>query len=172
MGTERMVAVDALSIAIERERGASKFYRQAAGMTEDPNGRRTFQWLAKEESRHLAKLRQQIRSVLGDNGWLEWKRRATAIEHTEFPPLSEVPDGVKVEAGERDVLRQAIQSEREAIAFYKEAEYSTSDPHGKNMFKGLAKEEEGHLALLEEELEWITKSRQYFTLHRFTLRGD
>lgn len=172
MAKRRMDAVDALKLAIERERGANKFYRQAADMTEDPDGKRMFNWLAKEELRHLAKLRQQLNSVLDNNRWLEWKRATAPIERTEFPPPSEVTGTVKIGASERDALRKAIKAEREAIAFYKEAEDSTPDLHGKTVFKALAREEEGHLALLEEELEWITKSRKYFTLHRFTLRAD
>jgi len=172
MAKRRMDAVDALKLAIERERGANRFYRQAADMTEDPNGKRTFRWLAKEESRHLAKLRQQLRSVLDNNKWLEWRRRTTPIERSEFPPISEVTGEVKVSAAELDALRQGIQSEKDAIAFYREAEDSTPDVHGKAMFKALAREEEGHLALLEEEMHLVTQSRKYFTLHRFTLRAD
>ena len=131
MAKRRMDAVDALKLAIERERGANRFYRQAADMTEDPNGKRTFRWLAKEESRHLAKLRQQLRSVLDNNKWLEWRRRTTPIERSEFPPISEVTGEVKVSAAELDALRQGIQSEKDAIAFYREAEDSTPDVHGR-----------------------------------------
>ena len=171
MAKRRMDAVDALKLAIEREMGANKFYRKAVDMTEDPNGKRTYRWLAKEELRHLAKLRQQLKSVLENNKWLEWRRATAPIESSELPPLSEATGPIKVNAEERDALHQAIDSEREAIALYKEAEDSTPDLRGKAMFKALAREEEGHLALLEEELEWVTKSRKYFTLHRFTLRG-
>lgn len=172
MAKRRMDAIDALKLAIERERGANKFYRQAADMTQDPNGKRTFRWLAKEELRHLAKLRQQLKSVLDNNRWLEWRRRTAPIERTELPSPSEARGVVKLGAGEPDALRKAIESEREAIAFYHEAENSTPDLHGKAMFKALAREEEGHLTLLEEDLEWITKYRKYFTLHRFALRTD
>jgi len=170
MAKRRMKAVDALKLAIERERGANKFYRQAADVAEDPDGKRMFNWLAKEEARHLAKLRQQLKSVL-ENKWLEWKRATAPIDKTEFPSPSEASGTISASAGERDALRQAIKSEQEAIAFYKEAEDSTPDLRGKAMFKSLAREEEGHLALLEEELQWITKSRKYFTLHRFSLSG-
>lgn len=171
MAKRRMDTVDALKLAIERERGANKFYRKAVDMTEDPNGKRTYRWLAKEELRRLAKLRQQLKSVLDNNKWLEWRRVTAPIEKSEFPPVSEATGMVTVGAGERDALRQAIDSEREAIALYKEAEDSTPDLRGKAMFKALAREEEGHLTLLEEELEWINKSRKYFTLHRFALRA-
>jgi len=172
MAKRRMDAIDALKLAIEREKGANKFYREAVAMTEDPNGKRTFKWLAKEELRHAAKLRQQLKSVLDNSKWLEWRRMTAPIEKAEFPPRSEATGEVKIGAREADALRKAIESERKAIAFYKEAEDSTPDLQGKTMFKALAREEEGHLALLEEELEWITKSREYFTLHRFTLRAD
>jgi rubrerythrin len=172
MAKRRMDAVEALKLAMEREKGANKFYRQAADKTEDPNGKKMFEWLAKEESRHLTKLRQQLRSVVDNSEWLEWRRATAPIERTEFPPPSEVTGRVEVGAGERDALRLAIQAEKEAVDFYKEAEDSTPDLRGKAMFKALAREEEGHLALLEAELQWITQSRKYFTLHRFTLRAD
>jgi len=172
MAKRRMNATDALKLAIERERGANRFYRQAASLTEDADGQKMFKWLAKEELRHLSKLRQQLRSVLDNDRWLEWRRMTTPLQKADLPPISEATGPAKIGAGERDALRQAIQSEREAITFYKEAEDSTPDPHGKTMFKALAREEEGHLALLEEELEWIIKSHKYFTLHRFALRAD
>jgi len=171
MAKRRMKAVDALKLAVERERGANKFYHQAADVAEDPDGKRMFNWLAKEEARHLVKLGQQLKSVLNNNKWLEWKRATAPIDKTEFPSPSEARGTISASVGERDALRQAIKSEQEAIAFYKEAEDSTPDLRGKAMFKSLAREEEGHLALLEEELQWITKSRKYFTLHRFSISG-
>jgi rubrerythrin len=172
MAKRRMKATDALKLGIERERGANKFYRTAAESTKDTNGKNMFHWLAKEELRHLAKLRQQLKSVLDNNKWLEWKRATTPINKTEFPSISEATGKITVDASEMDALRQGIKSEQDAIAFYKDAEDSTPDLRGKNMFRALSKEEEGHLSLLEEELQWLTQSRKYFTVHRFTLRAD
>ena len=171
MPKRRMKAEDALKLAIERERGANRFYLEAAGMTSDKDGGKMFRWLARQEARHLAKLRQQLRSVQRDDKWLEWRRRADPIDRSEFPSASEASGQVTASTSEKEVLRMAIKSEQEALAFYTEAEDSTPDLRGKSMFKRLAGEEEGHRALLEEELEWITKSRKYFTLHRFDLRG-
>jgi len=171
MAKRRMDAVEALKLGIERERGANRFYRKASEMTEDTNGKKMYQWLAKEELRHLAKLRQQLKSVLNSDQWLEWRRLTTPIERAELPPVSEAVGPAKVGAGDQDALRQAIESEREAIALYQAAEESTPEINGKTMFRALSKEEEGHLALLEEELEWLNKSRKYFTLHRFALRA-
>ena len=172
MEKRRMKAVDALKLGIERESGANKFYQKAAQATRDQNGKNMFDWLAKEELRHLARLRQQLKSVLDNNKWLEWKRVTTPMNKTEFPSISEATGTTTVDASEMDALRQGIKSEKDAIAFYKEAEDSTPDLKGKNMFRALGKEEEGHLSLLEEELQWLTQSRKYFTLHRFALRAD
>ena len=60
----RMKAIDALRLAVERERGALNFYRDAARMDENPDGRRMFHWLAKEEARHLIRLRGQLNALL------------------------------------------------------------------------------------------------------------
>ncbi len=160
-------AVDILKLAIERERGANKFYRQAADTTENADGKRVFKWLAKEELRHLAKLRQQLKSVLGADRWLEWRRVATPIERMELPRLSEVTGSVKADAAAQDALRQAMEAEQKSIAFYEKAADSTVAPNGKAMFLALSWEERGHLALVEEELEWLAKIRQYSTLHHF-----
>lgn len=172
MARRRMGAIDALKLAIERERGANRHYRQAADMAKDSDGKRMFGWLAKEEARHLAKLRQQLKSVLDNDRWLEWKRASAPLARREFPSPSEASGTIDISVGERDALRHAIESEQESVAFYKEAVDSTPDLHGKTMFKSLAREEEGHLALLEEELDWIIKSRKYFTIHRFALRSS
>jgi len=172
MQKRRMKAVDALKLGIEREKGANKFYRNAAKATKDRNGKNMFDWLAKEELRHLAKLRQQLKSVLDNNKWLEWKRVTAPMNKAEFPSISEATGTITVDASEMEALRQGIKSEQDAIAFYKDAEDSTPDLKGKNMFRALGKEEEGHLSLLEEELNWITQSRKYFTLHRFELRAE
>ena len=172
MEKRRMKAVDALKLGIERETGANKFYLNAAEATKDRNGKNMFNWLAKEELRHLAKLRQQLKSVLDNNKWLEWKRVTTPVNKAELPSISEAAGAITVDTGEMDALRQGIKSEQDAIAFYKEAEDSTPDLKGKNMFRALAKEEEGHLSLLEEELSWLTQSRKFLTIHRFELRAD
>ncbi len=169
MSKRTVDSIDALKLAMEREKNANKFYIQAAERTADPNGKKTFRWLAKEEGRHLARLSKQFRSLAGDNKWLEWKSRVVPIEKYELPRPSEAKGPVSPSASEIEALEQAIKSEKEANAFYKNAEDSTPDLHGKAMFRALAREEEGHLALVEDELEWLRRSAQYFTIHRFEL---
>ncbi len=162
--------IEVLQLAAGREREANKWYRRAADLTEDKNGKATYTWLAKEELRHLAKLRKQLKSLQEERRWLPWKSLVIAVGRNEFPPPSEAEGPAKVVAGDREALEQAIRNEKASIASYRETAGKTSDPEGKAMFEDLAREEEGHLALVEEEREWIINSRKFFTLHRFPPR--
>ena len=80
MVKRRLKAVDALKIAIEREREAGKFYLDAIGIVADPSGIMMLNWLVREESRHLAKLSQQLNSLLENNRWIAWKRFLDPID--------------------------------------------------------------------------------------------
>ena len=44
----------------------------------------------------------------------------------------------------------------------------TTEPDGKAMLEKLSEIEQGHLELLEEEYQWVSKSKSMFTLHRFS----
>ena len=47
-------------------------------------------------------------------------------------------------------IETAIQIEKDGLAFYVEAANRTKDPHGKKMFKTLARDEAAHLRLFED----------------------
>jgi rubrerythrin len=167
MTKRRVKAVDALMLAIERERGARALYLGAASRASDPDGQRMFNWLAEEEYRHMAALKRQLDSLLEHDKWLEPGSAISPVERTEFPPASEAIRTHGVDTDEERILLQAMESEEESILFYREAEESTPDLGGKSMFRLLAEEERGHLTLLQGELEWVTKYRKYFGLPRF-----
>ena len=167
MAKRRVKTVDAVMLAIERERGARALYLEAAGLASDPDGRRMFNWLAGEEYRHMAALKLQLDSLLANNKWLAPGSVISPVERAEFPPASEAIYTHSVDTDEEGILLQAMESEEESILFYKEAEESTPDLGGKSMFRLLSEEERGHLALLQGELEWVTRYRKYFGLPRF-----
>jgi rubrerythrin len=167
MAKRRMKAVDAIKTAIEREKGAGQFYREASAIVVDPSGKTMLSWLAKEEARHLRGLQRQLKSLESTNRWLAWDGPSSPIQKAEFPSQSEASGEVNAHMTDEDVLRNAAIFEREAIEFYGQAEESTPDFGGKSMFHLLAQEEQGHLALLEAELGWIAEHCTYFTLSRF-----
>jgi len=166
---------EALSLAIKREREAHRYYSDAAAKTANESGRKMLSWLASEERGHINILEKQWEKVkengtwLSEEGYCEYGDISHPIECTEFPSASEVKFKPAEDAPELDVLKQAIAAEREATSFYADLAKNISDPSGKAMFKNLSKVEQGHLDLLEEEYEWLRRSKEYFTVHRFTL---
>ena len=168
---------EALALAIQREKEAYKYYSDAAARSTNENGRKMFSWLASEESGHIKILEQQWEKVKGSGTWLTEEGYCTygdisnPIECEEFPSSSETKPEMKEDAPELEILRSAVDAERQATEFYSNLAKSTSDPNGKAMFEKLAKVEQGHLDLLEEEFDWLSKSKAMFTLHRFSLTG-
>jgi len=168
---------EALALAIQREKEARQYYDDAAARSTNDNGRKMLSWLASEELGHIRILEQQLKSVktsgewLTEEGWCTYGDISHPIECTELPSSSETRGELKADVPEMEVLRQAMEAERAATKFYADLARNTSDPNGKAMFEKLSKVEQGHLDLLEEEHEWLSKAKSMFTIHRFSLTG-
>lgn len=170
-----MNELEVLDLAIEREEGAQRFYSEAAAKSTDDKGKKMLSWLAREEMGHSRILEKQLQVVKESGRWLSEEKWASAgdisepIERSEFPSLSEVKGELKTDAPELEILRAAIEAEKEAASFYADAAEAASDPGGKAMLTKLSEVERGHLELLEEEYRWLSQSKALFTLHRFSL---
>lgn len=161
---------DTLNTALEREKKAQQFYLSAAGKTGNDKGKQMFKWLAGVEQTHINRLSQQIDSLTGTGkpqGIIG--ARVERVKRSELPPAPEASGPVASNAGELDALATAIQAEKEAIALYNKTASDNSDPAVKSLLAELAKDEEEHLLVVEEEYNWLKKSGEYFTIHRFKL---
>jgi rubrerythrin len=167
--------IDALRLAIEKERGAHQYYSDAAERATSEVSRNMFTWLAREEKGHLELLENQCAATEKGEPWLAEDqvpagcKLSEPIDNSEFPALSEAKDAPKTESPEMEILSKAIADERDAASSYAEMAEGVSDPKGKEMLRKLSAIEKGHLALLEEEYEFIRRSKSIFPLHRFTL---
>ncbi|RMF94008.1 MAG: hypothetical protein D6734_08730 [Candidatus Schekmanbacteria bacterium] len=56
---ENVKVVDAIRIAIEREKKAVEFYAQAVNITKDPGAKKMFEHLLNEEKRHVQILEEE-----------------------------------------------------------------------------------------------------------------
>lgn len=170
-----MNELDALSLAIEREKEAYRFYSDAAARSTNAAGKKTFSWLASEEEGHVRILEKQWQEIKGsgkwlsEGGWCAYGDISNPVECTEFPPSSEARGDLKPDAPEMEILRAAIEAEREATSYYTRLAENTSDLNGKSMFNKLSRIEQGHLDLLDEEYKWLSRSKDMFTIHRFSL---
>jgi len=170
-----MNELEALNLAIEREKEAHRRYSEAAARATDEKGKKMFSWLASEEMGHVRILEKERAAVkesgkwLAEEAWASGGELSQPIEHSEFPSLSEVKGELDTDAQELEILKVAIEAEKDAASFYAELAETVSDPNGKAMLRKLSEVEKGHRDLLEEEYEWLRRSRQFFPLHRFTL---
>lgn len=159
--------IEILDQAIDREKGGHEFYLKAAQKTQDAKGRHMFQWLAQEEMRHFNQFSRQRQSLMEEKKWQQAPPPVPPVDKGSFPPISEATGEIQASTGEIEALSVAIQAERDSIALYTHGAQEATDPEAKKLFSSLAAEEQGHLDLLEAELEFLHRAKTYFTLHRF-----
>jgi rubrerythrin len=169
-------ALHALNLGIEREKGAQKFYFEAVSRVRNESSKKMFAWLANEELGHAKTLEKARAAVQKKKKWPSVDEYSSSgdisepLSRTEFPKLSESKGAIKEDIPEMEILSKAIADERDAMSFYAEVAEGVSDPEGKKMLQTLSAIEKGHLELLEEEYEWLRRSKETFTIHRFELR--
>lgn len=153
---ERLKAVN---IAVEAERTAFLFYREAAGKTDNPRGRDMFEQLADFEMGHYKKMIHLYLSLKRENKWIPYTGAGElkARHHIEASAA-----GVETNKNDIEALKMAIEKESQAAEFYRKMAEETKDPLGQEMFKKLTEEEEIHRRLLNDQFyslqnqgEWV-----------------
>jgi rubrerythrin len=71
------------------------------------------------------------------------------------PSRERVEQNVVAYTSDLSALRVAYLIEKDAVDFYRRAARETDDPNGKRIFLDLVKMEEGHLALLQGEYDFL-----------------
>jgi rubrerythrin len=166
---------EAIGVALEYEKKVRDHYLRGASDIADPKGRRVFATLAKEEQRHVDYL---------DRCLAQWKRTGKV---PDLPLTSVLPAGVKwiederkkipARKGERvatktelDALKTALRYERESDAFYHEL--VSELPQGdRPLFDKFLRIEDGHLALVEAQLEAVQERGFWFDISGFIQDG-
>ena len=174
MAKQNQDALSVVELAIERENGGHSFYTKAADTTQATDGKRMFNWLAQEELGHLKHLEDVLQNLIKTGKFPSQKSGKTLeisepLDKKSSPWSSEAVGEAKTDTKELEALRIGINAEKEDIAFYSKAAAETTDTEAKDMFNRLVAVEKGHQELLEEEYDWLRKSKTYFTIHRFNL---
>ncbi len=166
---------EAIVVALEFERKVRDHYLRGAKDIADPQGRRVFATLGKEEQGHVDYL---------DLCLARWKNTGKV---PIVPLKSVLPKGVKwideekkklsARAGERvatktelDALRTAVQYEKEADAFYRNlvSELPKEDQPLFDKFLGI---EDRHLALVQAQLDVVQNRGFWFDISEFIQEG-
>lgn len=168
-----MTVEEAIKTAIEFETNVRDVYRNAVNVATDPVGKRVFNVLADEEEGHLAYLNHRLEE-LTQTGRITLETLATSI-----PSETIIRRGVsqlKSRIAERDkgteleLLRKAYDMEEKTSTFYRRmvAELSAE---GQSLFKRFVEIEEGHLAIVQAEIDYLKGSGYWFDYREFGLEG-
>lgn len=158
----------AIVTAIKFETRVHATYAEAAASAEHEVARRVFTTLCEEEMGHIRYLRERLEewraggaikvhelgSQLGSRTAIE--AGAARLRATLGSGRSRGGGGVELES-----LHKALDAERETSAFYKQM-VATLDADGKRLFERFVEIEEGHLAVVQAELDLVTGSGTWF----------
>jgi len=158
----------AIVTAIKFETRVHAIYAEAAASTEHHVARRVFATLCDEEMGHIRYLRERLE---------EWRAGGTINVHAL---ASHLGSGAAIEAGaarlrasleggrsrggggvELESLHKALAAERETSSFYKQM-VATLDADGRRLFARFVEIEEGHVALVQAEMDLVTGSGMWF----------
>ena len=171
----------AIETAIQIEKDGLAFYTEAAKQTDDPNGKKMFQTLARDEAAHLKlfeTVRESLLEVEAGSPRPYWPSpeqvAAISPKRLDRPPI--FPTGEEIKAAEileRELaaLQRGLQAEKDSIAFYSQERDKTDDPDGKAMYAYLIEQEEGHRTILQGEYDYLNRTGFWFDIQEFDLEA-
>jgi len=137
---ERIDDLEALRIAIQAEMDTYRYYIEAMKLFTDQEAKKLLAALAEEEKKHRKRLEEKYAKLSG--------RR---LLYLNLPKKRRISKPLDPNASVLDILRVAIETEKESQDFYERAAERTLDARGKRMLQELAEEERHHVEMLEAE---------------------
>ncbi|RTZ99789.1 MAG: hypothetical protein DSY90_00395 [Deltaproteobacteria bacterium] len=168
-----MTLEEAIKTALEYEEKIRDLYRQAAETAEDPAAIRIFNALGNDEEGHLAYLSDRLR---------QWEKtgRITAEKLETTIPSREVIqreiENLKPrltrndQKSEKQMFSRALQMEVETSRFY-EKMVAEMTSEGRKMFARFVEIENGHIDMVQAELDYISGTGYWFDVKEFDMSG-
>jgi len=166
-----MTIEEALKTALQYEAKVRKVYENAVSEANDPVAMKVFRVLAQEEQEHLDYLNDRL-AELKETGKLTPEKLRSVI-----PSKKAIAEGVAKLKGavtdkrserELDLFRAALQVETETSNFYKRM-VEELGPEGKEFFSRFVEIEEGHVSIVQAEIDALTGSGYWFDFREFDL---
>jgi len=168
-----MTVEEAIKTSIEYETKVRDVYVEAVEAAPNEQGRRLFQLMADEEQHHLDYLETKLE---------QWSSDGTVTDdglNTAIPAANTIEEGVeslrdtvggKPGTVELQWLRKAHGVERETSDFYARMVDELPD-EAKSLFKRFLEIEEGHLMLVQAQIDQALGNGYWFDVREFDLEG-
>jgi rubrerythrin len=161
---------EAIKTAIDFEKKVLKVYEDASKKSADSVGLRVFKQLAKEEADHVAYLESRL-SEWQKSGHISLEEITTIV-----PSKERIAEGRKragkpmrgkaAPATEVEYLERALAAEKETSAFYRKMVSEMAEDR-RMLFARFLEIEEGHVAIVEAELDAVSGSGFWFGMKEF-----
>jgi rubrerythrin len=170
-GAKPMTAEEALKTAIEFETKVRDTYLSAMEEAKDETGKRVFRVLAKEEQGHLDYLfhRQKELAESGDIVPEKVDRYVPSREQLEAK-VGSLKGSLESKVSDTEVklLLKAIEVETQTYEFYKSV-VGQMEGNFQKMFAQFMEIEEGHVAIVQAELDAVNGDGFFFGMEEFNL---
>lgn len=152
---------EVLETAERMEQNAARFYRKAAGMYDDAKICKLFSELAQWEKRHIevfAEMKERLSKQswgLGQYGAERPDALRPKVPTPVFPDREDPAQELTGREAKADVLRMAIQKEKDSIAYYTSLKEFVLGDEDARALKEIIAEEDRHVRILAQSLEQI-----------------
>jgi len=165
---------EALSISIDYEHKVRDHYTKGATLIQDPKGKKVFEILAREEQGHVDYLESRLKDWTM-TGKIEPGELASALPGIEWiqeaqKRFSGNPIQKDTSQEELDLLKVALDLERQTSSFYREL-VSKLESRYRPLFERFLEIEEGHLAIVQAEIDAISQHGHWFDFREFSLES-
>ena len=156
-----------VKFALQLEEDGLKMYREFAEKSTDPFGKKTFEGLVEDEQHHI----ELLQKIYGQSGIEEVEE---IISKSKIEPVRQRFKTIFQEAGEQarkrtqsdpsdtEAMKIAIDFEKKGYNLYNEAYQNVEGAMEKAAFKHLSLMEKHHLDLLQETLEYLNDTGNWF----------
>ncbi|MGQ9496020.1 MAG: ferritin family protein [Thermoanaerobaculaceae bacterium] len=169
-----MDLMEALATAINYETKVRDHYKAGAEQILSPAGKKVFQVLAQEEQRHLEYLLSR------QEEWYKNGHLANPELPTVLPSKKELDRAIKslpsaaspglASSGELELLKVALDLERKTSGFYQQL-VSELPSEYRPLFSRFLDIEQGHLAIVQAEIDALAGHGHWFDFMEFDLEA-
>jgi rubrerythrin len=164
---------EAIKTSIQYENRVRDVYVEAVEKAQHPDGKKLFRLMAEEEQHHVDYLESKLDEWQG-SGTVTAEGLTTAVPSGDAiaAGVDRLKDRVGDGAGKIEIefLEKAHAVERETSGFYRQMVDELPD-EARELFRRFLEIEEGHLALVQAQIDFVTGTGYWFDVRDFDLEG-
>lgn len=149
-------ALEILTIAEQIEKNGVAFYARAAELFDNPDARKVLHQLVKWETKHemfFSNMRKELAQTRTFESWDNTYDPKWMAGLAVFGIRSNPKDELSGKESQNDILRRAIQKEKDSIVFYKGLSGFVPDGADRKEINNIIDQEKQHIKILDRLID-------------------